>query len=225
MAPFGASRAGLMSVAEDDIPDSDDLQAHYDFSEEDGSMPVSDLSGNGVDLDNGSYSGVGTEINGVQAGRFDRDIIYNHTDLNIPKPSTTFVVFEIVSSDAGDRYFDAGDPNDNSLFHSIDDEYTFGMDGNNSLASVAVEPTAGDIKLLAAYGDEDEQRLDIFPDDETGTGPGWTGNQSGITVGGRGDLDNESDIKVGEILVYDGYKTDIADDVRSYIENKWGTLN
>ena len=51
MAPFGASRAGLMSVVGDDIPDSGNLQAHYatrllsGFSDGDTVDPFSDDAG------------------------------------------------------------------------------------------------------------------------------------------------------------------------------------
>jgi hypothetical protein len=44
------------------------LIARYDFRKEDGTTPVTDQTGNGNDLTNGSYTGVEATLGGEQAG-------------------------------------------------------------------------------------------------------------------------------------------------------------
>jgi len=209
------------------IPDIQDLEAHYDFSQENGTVPVTDLSGNGVDLASGSYSGVGVNINGVQAGDFSgsSDVVYNHDgDLVIPEPSTVFMIFEVNSSSVADRFFDADSANDFSFYHSGANVYTMGFDNNtNKVFASGNTPSAGDITLLMGVKTSSQGILRYNQTQFTGSGS--NSDQTGVTIGARGDLGFNSDIKVGEVLIYDGDKSGIAADVESYLIDKWGPLN
>jgi hypothetical protein len=110
---LGLPAGGLRSLSEiGAIPDS--AIAQYDFRKEDGTMPVTDQTGNGRDLDTGSYSGVGRSINSQQSADFDNDRIEG----GIGTYSERLVIFTVINVDSTSdmSYFDDQDSSRFELF-------------------------------------------------------------------------------------------------------------
>src|SRR6056297_2933679 len=91
VAPDGS----VVFEAGPDIPDS--AIAQFDFREEDGTIPITDQTGNGNDLDSGSYSGVTASINGNQAGEFAES---EFVEGGIQPTSERIVVYSVFSIDS-----------------------------------------------------------------------------------------------------------------------------
>lgn len=198
------------------IPDSGDLQAHYDFSEEDGSTPVTDQSGNGHDL-SGSYSGVSRDINGVQAGDFDG------TDDNLTvsfsaesQPNHIFIVAQADSISGNESPFDADTAVDQLIFAT-------GSSNNWAINSGdTVEDGSADTSAVIISGLYNGASSAIRVNGVESTGNAGTASLDGISLGARGDGTNPFDGTIGEVLVYPQDKSGIVSDVESYLSDKWG---
>ena len=203
-----------------EIPDSENLHGHYDFSKEDGTTPVIDQSGNGFDLGEGSYSGVNVDINGVQAGEFDgsNDGVWHGGSFTDLRPCTVYAVVE-------------GDPDgqDGAIAALSDDFHMLRASGLWEFQSNdPVEGTseAGD-KLLTTI---DEGDVAKFREEGDQKDEGSIGSEREVTKIGVGNQNVRSDFdgryfdgKIGEILLYEvDHDDDTADDVESYLANKWG---
>ena len=229
---MGLKESGLrrslrnVSVGIDAIPDSEDLHARYDFRVEDGSLPVTDQTGNGNDLDSGSYSGVGVDINGKQAGLFDDDnddaIFGDFSALS--QPNHIFASFELVS-----------DPNDNSFIYdsqggAFDQAFGPGRD-NGAYGAVAGSAIvteqlgdSGDIVVSSVLFNGENSSIDL--NDGTATASGDAGSETldGFRIGSasRGDTVDYTNVKVGEVLVYSDDKSDSEQEIIDHLTQEWG---
>ena len=203
------------------IPDSEGLQIRLDWTEEDGSMPVSDQSENGNDLDSGSYTGVGESIGGNQAGEFDNDTIYaEDIGVELSPPFTVLVVIDTPSND--DTIPLWGDDTDGG-----GGLLDIGRGGGSDEFGVANEFGGGDVAdtpsvLTTEIHDTDDASL--RQDGETvATGDARTTGLDGFGVGGRGpDEDFQiSDSAIGEILLYDGDDRGRNEDAEDYLMGRW----
>ena len=199
------------------IPDTEDLHFRYDFSEEDGSMPVADLSNNGHDLGNGSYSGTSAEINGLNSGDFDGDSDGIHGNIgSLEPPFHDFFVLRWDQLTDGDYAFADTDDNHPSMRENSD-EWAFRAD-NNDMVSTTYDTEVHIIEVL--WADENRLVIDGTEEDTLSETPN-TATDFGLGYASFSD-DRHSDITVGELLRYDRDKTDSADDIRQYLGNKWG---
>ena len=204
------------------VPDSGDLRARYDFSQEDGSTTVTDQTGNGNDL-TGNYSGVGVSINGVQAGEFDgvNDLL-DVTFAAESQPNTVFIVFEQIS-DTGDNaaIFDGDSKLSHALLEDVQDNayeiFAGSRIGGSTTRSV------GDVEVVSGLFDGANSVLRIDGTQDA-TGDVGSGSLNGFTLGGQGDDSNYSNVKIGELLDYPQDKSGIFGDVENYLINKWGPV-
>jgi len=198
------------------VPAENDLHAWYDFTEEDGTAPVTDQTGNGYDI-GGSYTGVGESINGVQAGEFDgTDDQLSVTFADENQPTTIGLVFRLRSSGG----------NAQTLIDGADkDEHAFRESGSNNWA-INAPNTLGDggadvsnhIAVILFDGANSGAWLD-------GTsiigGDAGSDAMQGITLGTNGAGGNAADMAVGEALYYPSDKTGIRSDIETYLSDKW----
>ena len=218
--PFGASRAGLMSVAADDIPDSEDLHARYDFSQEDGSMPVTDQTGNGFDLVTGSYSGTGVSINGVQAGSFDGtdDTVRSDTFSDLGEMMVSMVVDATSPFDSAQVWYQGFTDNGNYIGSGVTDTTWIILSDENTEGS-----DNPDVNILTGIWENGALRLredgvetvnldsDIRPHDIVSLASENPHNDRRYAEGA-----------IGEVLVYENADNSRASDVEQYLADKWG---
>lgn len=212
------------SVVWTKIPDAGDLKAHYDFSQEDGSTPVTDRTGNGHDL-SGTYSGVSVDINGVQAGAFDGvDDLLQTTFSAVSQPTTVFIVYELRSDDTGNKtFFDGGTQLEQAFFDDTQDGgyeiYAGSRIGGGGSKSVTVDDP--DVMSGLFNGSSSIMRFDGTED---ATGDPGTQSLSGVTLGGQADDTSHVNAKIGEVLVYPMDKSGIFSDVENHLIDKWGPV-
>jgi len=247
----GLRNGGLRTLSEDvGIPDSGNLQARYDFSEEDGSLPITDQTGNGFDLTQGAYSGVGVTINGVQAGDFDGvdDVVTAATasDWRFLHNDSPFSIYIALSSDA------IGDEQNNVLGtatrSSAQVGYAFRRE-NRDVASATNRLTAnlgnGSTTFLEILEDgeftdgnqifslrhdsaaspvHDAYRNGTLSGSSNNTGTYDTGDpEHPLRLGDLGGAGAYFDGAVGEILIYTTRHNDTTrGEVESYLSDKWG---
>ena len=204
------------------IPDSGMLHAHYDFSVEDGSLPVEDQTDNGYDLDQGEYSGVGDDINGVQAGVFDGtdDYVQGSSD-TLSEPNSIYFVTEAGSQSADNYPFDgASIGNVNS--HNFRVQSGDNIDMQNDIQGGDITNSPSIITGIFDSGDS------ILRQDgqEVASGSISSEDIEDITIGGPGDVASRDDLyydgKIGEFLIYEDDDRDRINDVESYLSAKWG---
>ena len=205
------------------IPDEQDLHAHYDFSQEDGSLPITDQTGNGRDIVNGGYSGVSADINGVQAGEFDGTSDGVYTDQfasNLSPPYTYAYVAELNDPPNNELSIPV-----NSQFESTDlAQFIHRTDSLNT-----VQMGYGDI--LRGGSEFDTLVTGIFSSSgslrtmgvERDTGDTTGQSAEAVEIGSRGGgTDRNFDGKFGELLVYDGDKSSNIGEIEGYLADKWG---
>ena len=202
------------------IPDSQDLHSRFDFSEEDGSVPVVDQTDNGNDLDSGSYSGVGVDINGVQAGDFDgNDDGVAGSDLDeIQTPYHEFYVF-VGEPDDSDTGYLKSTPGDHPSIRvsDADNEINARPSGNDA----TVTANHGDPLLIEVLWETDETTLYNVSEDKTDTVSEAAGSSTGLTLGKRDDNDFHLPGKIGEVLRYNESKETKRADIHDYLALKW----
>lgn len=200
-----------------DPPDTADLHSWYDFSEEDGSMPVTDQTGNGEDLDSGGYDGVGVAINGVQAGEFSTNTTVNSTSLTSISPP--FHVFYVI------------EPTD-----TLDGDYLMHTDKHPSVRNIsgsdtwAVRPSGSDANVagngqnpvvIEVLYDSSDTTVWINETGATDTIGDAASSRSVYYLGGRSGQGFFTG-NVGEVLRYDVSKETNRSDVHTYLSDKWG---
>lgn len=214
------------------IPDSGNLHARFDFSQEDGSMPIEDQSGNGRDLSNGSYSGVSESINGNQAGDFNGSSDHVYSDAlssNVSQPYTIFVVYQRDGTGSGREYAHAEHPSSAS---GGENEGTFsaqmGLDWNGEFRIFSGSQLGGptsDTNPHIGGGIFDSTDSAVRLDGaERATGDAGSRNLVGYALGGNRDVsDHLFGGAIGEVLAYDvgASSLDIAV-IESYLSDKWG---
>ena len=228
--PFGASRAGLMSVAVDDIPDSKNLQAHFDFSDDSTTTSfVQDRSGNGNDLETGSFSGLDVDINGRQAANFNEESDPPRTEADVGFPLTVYAVIE----HTGDTGNNAGYLNfDDSTFRRAlrwrrtgeGDETGWNWSWQDGEQTDGNSLPYADDPVLLTNVISDDGLLRVNQGEDSDVGSASDANTDTITVGDRG-MDNSApiDANIGEILIYGtDHDESIYTDVENYLADKWG---
>jgi len=202
------------------IPDSADLYSGYDFSANGGSLPVADQSDNNRDLVNGSFSGVGVSINGVQAGDFDGtdDEIDTGSLSSLSTPHHVFIVIE--QRDAGSSvqtcYNDASGSGDNQIADDGAGSYVI----NNGLTLRGGSPDNNPHILAILFdGANSEIRVD---GSQVASGDAGTLSLDGIALGNRPGQSQHIDAKIGEVLTYNQDKSANITDIESYLSDKWG---
>ena len=211
----------LYSASSGGVPDATDLQTRYDLSVEDGSMPISDQTGNGYDLGNGSYTGVGTTINGLQAGEYDGvDDSTWVTFSEVSQPTTIAMVVQLDATTSGSNleWFD-GDSGATHLIRSRTFNGEFNIYGGNTLNAGVSEDTNPHIFVCLFNGTSSVIRIDGT---EAATGDAGSLGLDGVTLGSRGDQSLYAPIRIGEVLVYPQDKSSIFGDIESYLSDKWG---
>ena len=210
---------GVLTLSESTLPDEEDVLAWYDFSEEDGSLPVTDKSGNGYDL-SGDYSGVSQSINGVQAGYFDgTDDFISSTFTAVPQPNQVFIVakFDVVTNGQNDiDLFDSEANDATQLLGQANSGQNWRIYAGDSVVGGSEDT---DIHVFNGFYNTSNSVLRI---DSTEIATGNVGNSdlNGISLGG-GRQDYFEGL-VGEVIVYPEDKTSIQSDVESYLADKWG---
>lgn len=202
------------------IPDSESLHARYDFSQEDGTMPVSDLSDNGYDLVNGSYSGVTESINGVQAGEFDGvdDSVWSDT-VTSPGSLMVFMVLDAPDPFGSEQVWYQGYESDGNYmssgvqdgWHILSDDHVTGTDNP-------------DVNLLTGVWDDNDGEI-ILREDGVQTASLSTSIRPHdvITLASENPYqDRYAEGAIGEVLVYPDIDMGRISDVESYLADKWG---
>lgn len=201
-----------------DIPDSEDLHAHYDFSDiETTTSTVPDLTGNGYDL-TGGFTSLSQTINGVAVGEFDgSDDSVSTAFAEIPQPNQIFVVLEMTGDNTSNTGFiyDGNDTNNGrNVFTGSSDWRIF---AGNFVTGGSADRNP---HIANAYYDGANSKADI---DGANVLSGDAGGEGldGFLVGASAGDDN-APAKIGEILIYPQDKTGIEADIEQYLSNKWG---
>lgn len=216
----------LVDLVQPATPDSEDLHAHYDFSKEDGSVPVPDETDNGYDLDQGAYTGVGVSINGVQAGEFDGtdDTVYlGASSFSDITPATFAMVFEPTSTpDDTDQFVYLADNSDNFGLRKREGAWEWGDVQNNNIAeggSVNTEPTLL-VGTLSSSGVLRVNGSEVASGDTVGS---RSLTEYGFASRQPYQNDRNPPVNWGEILVYpDERSSSQISEIESYLSDKWG---
>ena len=204
------------------IPDSEDLQARYDFSEYSGTSNFDDLTGNGYDLTNGSISSLSANINGRQAGEFDGvdDSVWSSTFSEVSEPVTFFLVAEVDDS--------PNDLNTTIQSNSSEDDNIFydNRGGENvwTLNADSGDLAGGEISDILITGLYDGSNS-ILRSNGVQVDSGSV-EYTGLDVLGLGSREPKSsdryfDGKIGEVLVYPMDKSGSFDEIESYLADRW----
>ena len=230
MAPFGASRAGLMSVAADDIPDS--AVAHGVASDYDGSQWVASIGPNIEDL-NGDPSKESVTANeeSFDVVRYNgSDDISQTTDLSISTgPSTAPQAFIYVArlrdiQDAFPRMIDGGE-REWEHYHRDDgdnNEHNILSDSNNVTSSTSADT---DLHVWCVEGTTNPT-FRLIEDNASGTtlasdNVTWD-SLTGITLGGRADNSSYAPVDIAEYTVLASHSTEERDGEISRLMDKYG---
>ena len=227
MAPFGASRAGLMSVAADDIPDS--AVAHYDATQEDfsdgGSVStLTDFSGSNNDATGGTPTFLVDQRNGNAVFDFDSDDQLDSSTPDFAQPYSGVIAVQANDDGTDTSLFSAqsgasGDER-GSLYYDFDsNELELRVGDENPRGGT---PTTNWVVVsFVVDGDDSEVRIDGSTEF---TGDAGDGAWSGISVGQRYTDAEGLDGLVGEILYYDVDLRDSGElsEEEQRVANKWG---
>ena len=232
--PFGASRAGLMSVAADDIPDSDDLHAYYDatelnLSDDDSVSTWTEETGNENDLTQETSDNQPTFkteiINGNSVIRHDGDSDFLITTFQstLQQALDVFIVAQkrSVGTDDRQRLFASDTADEVEYFSGNDSEgNNWAINAGERLDSTTNEDTDPHIFHVKLNGTESIMRLD---GSQIASGDVGANNLGGLTTAARGSGDVEhGDFDHGEILLYPDRTTSQIESVESYLADKWG---
>jgi hypothetical protein len=197
-----------------DIPDSGDLQARYDFSQEDGSLPIADQTGNGYDL-TGSYSGVSADINGNQAGSFDGvDDETSATWTSVSEPNHIFAVFEYRGLSPFANNIMISDPSGSEQIYETNAWAMY----NGSVVSGGTSDTSPHVGAWLFDGANSSLRIDGTT---LATGDPGSTPLEGLRLGSVGG-NLYANVKFGEILVYRSDRSGNYSEIESYLADKWG---
>lgn len=199
-------------------PDPGDLHSRYDFSEEDGSLPVTDQSGNGNDLGDGGYTSVNATINGNQAGEFDgADDIVTATGLSsIGPPFHEFYVIEPTGSLSSDYLYHT-DTHPSIRNQSGSDTWAIRPSGNDA----TVSGNGQNPVVIEILWDSSETTVWINETGATDTVNDAASSRSRYYLGGRGGYGFFQGY-IGEVLRYGVSKDASRGDIHSYLSDKWG---
>jgi len=198
------------------IPDSGDLQAHYDWRQASGTSSVTDQTGNGHDLT--GHSGPTATINGNQAGLFDgNDDLLTTSWPSESQPNTYFAVFRVENDSGSFQYiFDA----DTDLNHG------FGLTNGTEWRIFAGSSVDGgthdtNVHIVSALFDGANSVLRI-DGTQVASGDTGTGVFGGLSVGARPSGSSYTNVSVGEWFGYPMDKSSIFANAEQYLADEWG---
>lgn len=206
-------------------PDNEDLQIHYDWSKENGSLPVIDWSGNGNDLDLGGYSGTSVSINGVQAGDFAgggtaaEDWVGGEGFTTVEPPYHDFIVLE-PRNVSNTQYLLSLMGSSHPSVRSINSNDTWAARPNSNDANVDGSGVDTPILLEIVWKESETTIHNVtagFSDIENET----AGQSTSLRIARRDGSGFYLNAKIGEHLRYSKEKTNRTD-VHSYLNKKWG---
>jgi len=215
---MGLINGGLRNLTElNVIPDSEDLQSRYDFTEEDGSAPVTDQTGNGFDL-SGTYSGVNVNINGVQAGEFDKvdDQLSASYGTTEAQPNHIFAVIEWRTTSTDSEVAFDGDTTRESIANTKNQNYGYfaGFLGESNVTA-----SGAYVFNVLFNGTSSKMRINGV---EEASGDSGSQGLDGVRLGNSATGGEFAAVNIGEVLVYPLDKTPIETDVEQYLADKWG---
>ena len=209
MAPFGASRAGLMSVRRDAIPDNGLLHdfnpESLDLSDSDTVESWSDSEGSLTVTGSAKYVETGhADKPAVEFNRSDGDVL-SETDADVSQEFAIFAVSE--ANDDGNFQDMVGSTNDREIelaydFRSDNRNYRITAAGDGFVGGdVTTDPIVYSGLIQDNVGDGSELRINKNVE---GTSDDTQGLINGITIGERrGGEDGSFDGKIYRILIYD----------------------
>ena len=223
MAPFGASRAGLMSVAEDDIPDSGLL---HDYNIEDLNLTDGEAIETVPDsVGSEDLSVVGSptyrteQFNGFDVAELDGDADGLKSAFSRSQPIVWFIVGDtadqgsdnatIVGNGSGDTFFAREEWDDS--------EYRFFAGGTGQVGGSL---TAGQtLYTVKSDGANSELRRNASVEVSGDIG----NNQiTDASYGYRGELESQhNNIDIVRILAYDGNEIDDINEVEQILNDKY----
>jgi hypothetical protein len=214
------------------IPDSEDLSARYSFDKYSSTSGADDLSGNGRDLTNGSFTSLNVTINGRQAGEFLRsngdDVSATFTDID--RPFHLFLVMERRSTSSNSRNFWGDSAKDAlTVYNGGGNEYE---QYNGGRLGSGQDPSVGDIVLMNCYFDDsgnDKFRLNEGAIELSGDAGDIASALSGLYINNTSPSstggDRRSDNHFGEMLIYGQDKRGTESEIENYLTNRWGPFS
>lgn len=220
---------GLQNLSElGKVPDSENLHAHYDVSEESGLSDgdsissLEDQSGNGNTISDGSATYRGSDMNGLPTAGFDggNDTLWSPTSTwsTITKPATIYLAVDF--DDVADLDIWLSEASTGSyplMMHNNDYQVEWYDYITGGAASTGDQLTTlkydGSDTRSWKDGSLELDRPDTTTPDMTGLaiGPHYYGN-SRYPAG-----------RLGELLVYDtDHDQSTREEVESYLADKWG---
>lgn len=222
----GSERPRLLrSGGQTQVPYKDDLLLHYDYSKEDGTMPITDQTGNGNDLDLGGYSGVSTSINGVQAGDFagggsaSEDWVGGEGFNTIEPTYHDFIVLEPRNVSNTQYLFSLMNSSHPSV-RSIDSNDRWAVRPNSFDANVDGSGVDTPILLEILWGPSETTIYNVT-DGLSETEAQTAGQSTSLRIARRDGSGFYLDAKLGEHLRYNMSKENNRGDIHSYISEKW----
>lgn len=216
----------LRSKKAPQIPESGDLLLHYDYSKEDGSLPVTDRSGNGNDLDLGGYSGVSVDINGVQAGDFagggsaSEDWVGGENFSTIEPTYHDFIVLE-PRNVTNTQYLFSLMGSSHPSIRSVDSDDRWAVRPNSYDANVDGSGVDTPILLEVLWKESETTVYNVTAGLEDTEGQ-TAGQTTSLRVARRDGTGSYLNAKIGEHLRYDTSKENIRSDIYKYFKEKWG---
>jgi hypothetical protein len=216
------------SITRNPVPDPENRLLRYDFSQEDGTTPVYDRSGNGLNLTGGFYSGVGVIINGIQAGGFDGvgDRVFEDLfggSLDLPAPFSLFVVMDGPEQDGiSIQISDTSTGGGDALFDSNHAGSPQTVDTTNDIAGGDLNETPSVFCLVA---EEPNGHVFIRQDtQEVAAGNARIleeGNMDDFGIGGRMTDEQFAQFNYGKIPLYAGNGSQRNMSVENYLIHRW----
>lgn len=200
------------------IPDSEDLQARYDWRNNSGTSTVTDETANGFDL-TGTYSGVIGLIEGIDAGLFDgTDDLLDVAFTELSQPTTISCLIKLEDATSEFKHVYDSESGDNT--HTLLKNDFGGWKADASRASQST-PIGGSLStnptiLTVLFNGSNS----VLRQDGTQIGSGDIGANglNGITMGGRADGVNKANFSILEWLGYDGDKSSKFSNIESYLD-------
>jgi len=206
------------------IPDSEDLHAHYDattlgLSDGDSVTTWADETSNDHDLTAGDAPTFRTDVlSSNPVVRFDGDYL----DVAFSSQAQPNHVFVVVATHVTDEFgyvMDAESGSRQAIRYDDDGDMTLFAGSNGD---VSYSPGTS-FHVFSVLFDGSDSQLRADGSDKTTGDPG-DGELDGITLGDKEDEGTPLDGDVAELLIYPMDKSDVAADVESYLNDKWGVF-
>jgi len=195
----------------------DSAVAQYDFREEDGSLPITDQTGNGNSINSGSYTGVGRSINGQQAGEFNG----NDDQVSGTFGSTInqrWVIFTVSVHDVTSDMSLGGSEDNTAEFFQFSNQRRMNL-GSNTIGSPNVVSTGTPV-LLTWIGDS--TGIIRRNGSEIVSGSSGSASLNGVKIGRASSVRNYWDGAVGFWEVHSGNPSNGLTTREQEIADDWG---